>query len=160
MRLIFICCCSLEGRGVISFFFSSRRRHTRLQGDWSSDVCSSDLYCLPAWQGLGAAAAPLAPTRARSSTRSHSSQACSPPLRRAPPEGPIVRLDSPTPTGPHAEYQDIADTGKVAPHEHLDVHFVCPAPVLSPWERRAPARLRSHAGARRSQKNPGELAVD
>src|SRR5256885_5484508 len=28
---------------VESFFFSSRRRHTRLQGDWSSDVCSSDL---------------------------------------------------------------------------------------------------------------------
>src|SRR5256885_9227737 len=27
-----------------SFFFSSRRRHTRLQGDWSSDVCSSDLF--------------------------------------------------------------------------------------------------------------------
>src|SRR2546426_2323201 len=26
------------------FFFSSRRRHTRLQGDWSSDVCSSDLF--------------------------------------------------------------------------------------------------------------------
>src|SRR6516162_7565125 len=25
------------------FFFSSRRRHTRVQGDWSSDVCSSDL---------------------------------------------------------------------------------------------------------------------
>src|SRR5256885_12117575 len=24
-------------------FFASRRRHTRLQGDWSSDVCSSDL---------------------------------------------------------------------------------------------------------------------
>src|SRR5205807_5179724 len=28
---------------MCSFFFSSRRRHTRLQGDWSSDVCSSDL---------------------------------------------------------------------------------------------------------------------
>src|SRR5256885_11215512 len=28
---------------VCIFFFSSRRRHTRLQGDWSSDVCSSDL---------------------------------------------------------------------------------------------------------------------
>src|SRR6516162_10420122 len=27
----------------IDFFFSSRRRHTRLHGDWSSDVCSSDL---------------------------------------------------------------------------------------------------------------------
>src|SRR5690606_39281925 len=27
----------------ISFFFSSRRRHTRFSRDWSSDVCSSDL---------------------------------------------------------------------------------------------------------------------
>src|SRR5690554_5275877 len=26
------------------FFFSSRRRHTRCGRDWSSDVCSSDLY--------------------------------------------------------------------------------------------------------------------
>src|SRR2546422_3123772 len=26
------------------FFFSSRRRHTRCSRDWSSDVCSSDLY--------------------------------------------------------------------------------------------------------------------
>src|SRR5256885_2197329 len=39
-----------EGVGMVGrsrrdrffFFFSSRRRHTRLQGDWSSDVCSSD----------------------------------------------------------------------------------------------------------------------
>src|SRR5256885_5237725 len=30
------------GLGMRLFFFSSRRRHTRLQGDWSSDVCSSD----------------------------------------------------------------------------------------------------------------------
>src|SRR5437762_10732178 len=28
---------------VFVFFFSSRRRHTRYIGDWSSDVCSSDL---------------------------------------------------------------------------------------------------------------------
>src|SRR5689334_24107282 len=28
----------------ICFFFSSRRRHTRWNCDWSSDVCSSDLY--------------------------------------------------------------------------------------------------------------------
>src|SRR2546430_5149304 len=28
---------------VRSFFFSSRRRHTRFDCDWSSDVCSSDL---------------------------------------------------------------------------------------------------------------------
>src|SRR5256885_2430962 len=30
-----------------TFIFSSRRRHTRLQGDWSSDVCSSDLPRAP-----------------------------------------------------------------------------------------------------------------
>src|SRR5207249_9041466 len=29
------------------FFFSSRRRHTRSKRDWSSDVCSSDLWRLP-----------------------------------------------------------------------------------------------------------------
>src|SRR5690606_39714478 len=28
---------------LLSFFFSSRRRHTRFSRDWSSDVCSSDL---------------------------------------------------------------------------------------------------------------------
>src|SRR5437879_7884444 len=28
---------------IIFFFFSSRRRHTRYIGDWSSDVCSYDL---------------------------------------------------------------------------------------------------------------------
>src|SRR2546426_2530127 len=37
---IWLCCVV-----VFCFFFSSRRRHTRLQGDWSSDVCSSDLAC-------------------------------------------------------------------------------------------------------------------
>src|SRR5438093_13669634 len=30
-------------RAGVGFFFSSRRRHTRLVSDWSSDVCSSDL---------------------------------------------------------------------------------------------------------------------
>src|SRR2546430_5128901 len=29
------------------FFFSSRRRHTRFDCDWSSDVCSSDLAAAP-----------------------------------------------------------------------------------------------------------------
>src|SRR6266478_7577775 len=37
MRLSFISCLSFF------FFFSSRRRHTRFDCDWSSDVCSSDL---------------------------------------------------------------------------------------------------------------------
>src|SRR5262249_56834475 len=38
------------------FFFSSRRRHTRLVSDWSSDVCSSDLGT---GRGAAGAAAPL-----------------------------------------------------------------------------------------------------
>ena len=33
----------LEDGHCCMFFFSSRRRHTRYIGDWSSDVCSSDL---------------------------------------------------------------------------------------------------------------------
>src|SRR5262249_57223550 len=41
----------------VLFFFSSRRRHTRLVSDWSSDVCSSDLRSVgqatePDWQPL------------------------------------------------------------------------------------------------------------
>src|SRR5690348_293386 len=35
--------CRRVNAGVKWFFFSSRRRHTRWTGDWSSDVCSSDL---------------------------------------------------------------------------------------------------------------------
>src|SRR5256886_9375985 len=32
-----------ERRLSVCFFFASRRRHTRFDCDWSSDVCSSDL---------------------------------------------------------------------------------------------------------------------
>src|SRR2546426_3885613 len=43
-----MCDCMAVGKfslmWIFGFFFSSRRRHTRLQGDWSSDVCSSDLF--------------------------------------------------------------------------------------------------------------------
>src|SRR5690348_17451694 len=35
---------SVCGKVFVFFFFSSRRRHTRWTGDWSSDVCSSDLF--------------------------------------------------------------------------------------------------------------------
>src|SRR3989475_8594735 len=40
----------------VTFFFSSRRRHTRFDCDWSSDVCSSDL----AVGGMGALLTKLA----------------------------------------------------------------------------------------------------
>src|SRR2546430_5645749 len=35
---------SSHHKHVSFFFFSSRRRHTRFDCDWSSDVCSSDLF--------------------------------------------------------------------------------------------------------------------
>src|SRR5699024_11642321 len=53
---VFLCCSTLTGDCPIfrffltislfygGFFFSSRRRHTISKRDWSSDVCSSDLY--------------------------------------------------------------------------------------------------------------------
>src|SRR2546421_4898690 len=38
-------------RSIVFFFFSSRRRHTRSDRDWSSDVCSSDLCsCQVSWK--------------------------------------------------------------------------------------------------------------
>src|SRR5437763_10391469 len=48
--LLFFYCC------FFFFFFSSRRRHTRYIGDWSSDVCSSDLdvHQVPAVRGAPA----------------------------------------------------------------------------------------------------------
>src|SRR2546421_8770203 len=38
--------CGQQPADVFVFFFSSRRRHTRSDRDWSSDVCSSDLLGL------------------------------------------------------------------------------------------------------------------
>src|SRR5256884_1467662 len=40
-------------RSECFFFFSSRRRHTRCSRDWSSDVCSSDLWLLLPWLANG-----------------------------------------------------------------------------------------------------------
>src|SRR2546426_5341705 len=55
---------------VIFFFFSSRRRHTRLQGDWSSDVCSSDLVSLKCSGSVGSSPADHSRKVPRSSSRS------------------------------------------------------------------------------------------
>src|SRR5256885_3910267 len=42
--IVLVIVVTIGGSVIVWFvFFSSRRRHTRLQGDWSSDVCSSDL---------------------------------------------------------------------------------------------------------------------
>src|SRR6266705_1013309 len=45
LLMFFFTFCFLSARVRLFFgcFFSSRRRHTRSYGDWSSDVCSSDL---------------------------------------------------------------------------------------------------------------------
>src|SRR5256885_8518106 len=50
-----------RARGIL--FFSSGRRHTGLQGDWSSGVCSSDLMLRA---DLAVASAAVAATSARS----------------------------------------------------------------------------------------------
>src|SRR4051812_50029462 len=55
------------------FFFSSRRRHTRLTCDWSSDVCSSDLN-RGAAPGQHLGSAPHSPACARCWTASGAGQ--------------------------------------------------------------------------------------
>src|SRR5205085_9272611 len=47
---------------ISEFFFSSRRRHTRFDCDWSSDVCSSDLRRPAGVEGVGPAYLVLADT--------------------------------------------------------------------------------------------------
>src|SRR6266487_6794446 len=47
----------MNNGGCFCFFFSSRRRHTRWTGDWSSDVCSSDLPARRAAKAHGVARA-------------------------------------------------------------------------------------------------------
>src|SRR3954464_7926430 len=56
-----------SSRGV---FFSSRRRHTRLSCDWSSDVCSSDLT------GVQTCALPIRSKEHTSELQSHDNLVC------------------------------------------------------------------------------------
>src|SRR2546430_7977632 len=63
---------------ILFFFFSSRRRHTRFDCDWSSDVCSSDLTpaCTAALTDLSSASSAEPPRLMfadRKSTRLNSS---------------------------------------------------------------------------------------
>src|SRR2546426_9101971 len=64
-------CSAWMASSILFFFFSSRRRHTRLQGDWSSDVCSSDLrgppsrYCSSRWFPIPSSDSRSSPRRRR-----------------------------------------------------------------------------------------------
>src|ERR1035437_8059386 len=51
-----------EFRQAVLFFFSSRRRRTRYWRDWSSDVCSSELWTSPCLD-LVIGAQSISPTR-------------------------------------------------------------------------------------------------
>src|SRR5690606_40478998 len=64
-------------RGDRSFFFSSRRRHTRFSRDWSSDVCSSDLRCTGTMAARPAGAVPQ--DRARCLARARDQRRAQPP---------------------------------------------------------------------------------
>src|SRR2546430_14078070 len=88
---------------IIFFFFSSRRRHTRFDCDWSSDVCSSDLILSIAREDAAL-------------------------LRRLLAKGPVkVRLDieNPFDRGPGRERNVVADIEGWEGHEMvlLTAHF-------------------------------------
>src|SRR2546427_12731594 len=61
---------------MLFFFFSSRRRHTRFDCDWSSDVCSSDLAkkagAWPGWRKRALAEIRLRITKAKEKARGQS----------------------------------------------------------------------------------------
>src|SRR5437763_13694555 len=63
--------CRRDGNAgiMIVFFFSSRRRHTSYIGDWSSDVCSSDLGVMVTTTSDGWAARTAATSIGVSTTR-------------------------------------------------------------------------------------------
>src|SRR5256885_12610749 len=79
----------VHGLFLFFFFFSSRRRHTRLQGDWSSDVCSSDLRSAADGSDRGAWPRAAAPCR-RSAPRERCSRSARAPA--ASPGAPPARL--------------------------------------------------------------------
>src|SRR5260370_7824396 len=70
------CCIIIDS--FLFFFFSRRRRHTRFKCDWSSDVCSSDLWAdevdmrtgVDSLLGRVAEFAPLEPEEAEASAES------------------------------------------------------------------------------------------
>src|SRR6266481_5517704 len=43
-KMIYLAGTTARDGNLVTFFFSSRSRHTRWNCDWSSDVCSSDLW--------------------------------------------------------------------------------------------------------------------
>src|SRR5256885_16664635 len=71
---------------TLCFFFSSRRRHTRLQGDWSSDVCSSDLSRKPEQSAAPSGSCPgavrSAPPSRMPAPASGRPRGCRPPARQ------------------------------------------------------------------------------
>src|SRR2546427_6381594 len=80
------------------FFFSSRRRHTRFDCDWSSDVCSSDLLMaqdaagsrsdFTTWQFGGTLSGPIVPNRVHFFVNADLQQ------RVVPDVGPLVAADT------------------------------------------------------------------
>src|SRR5207245_6128907 len=95
----------------LSFFFSSRRRHTRCYRDWSSDVCSSDLL------SLGAAAIALLPLAAMADDQATIAQGGAFKWGPAPPSAPkgaqlAVLYGDPTKEGPRSEERRVGKEGR------------------------------------------------
>src|SRR5439155_5264879 len=68
-------CMPVDLKQTRYFFFSSRRRHTRWPRDWSSDVCSSDLWA--GWATSPPGTTPAASRRAARASPARSSRTTS-----------------------------------------------------------------------------------
>src|SRR5216684_4236652 len=93
------------------FFFSSRRRHTRCSRDWSSDVCSSDLFVEQAVAASRALQEQL--IRLGGASKGQVVEMGAARYLRSPPRPfDIVFLDPPFGRGALAEYVPMLDAGE------------------------------------------------
>src|SRR6266480_7268883 len=99
------------------FFFSSRRRHTRLTCDWSSDVCSSDLFKPERLKARGACMTRRFIRRATLSTR--------------------IKLGGKTGRGERSSHGATAITAKMSPADYAGAQAcqLCHAAIYDAWRK-------------------------
>src|SRR5258706_2469113 len=96
------------------FFFSSRRRHTRLVSDWSSDVCSSDLEV----EALASARSMLSKLRKHKHAKSYPAALNS--IKSPSIQFSHAFVNSPTTEGHHGTYSIASGTALVVFEQSVD----------------------------------------
>src|SRR5256885_9911126 len=89
-----------------SFFFSSRRRHTRCSPDWSSDVCSSDLGMVRTTRGAAIQESELPAVYAPPGRQTYKDYCAACHGSEGKGHGPVCPLSAKGSAGPHHSRED------------------------------------------------------